>query len=252
MRAVLQGVGPLGSFGVFVRSDTNVEDLRSFTGAGLNLTVPNRVDFAEIMTSIRAVWASPFTERSFRWRQRLLQNPEHVYPSVLLHKTVPSEMSGVMVTVDLETGSTDNLTVSVSEGVAAVVDGGSPETLIVDRNGVTRLLASSRTPTRKVIPAPPEQGVRVMTARGLDPLLGGAEVGELRALADEVKARLSGENRDNTPWDIEFGFADGRAYLMQLRPLRSSRSPATHPFLVGLDTQGDDQVGLLDLSMALP
>ena len=30
--------GPDGSYGVFVRSDTNVEDLPGFTGAGLNLT----------------------------------------------------------------------------------------------------------------------------------------------------------------------------------------------------------------------
>ncbi len=31
--------------GVFVRSDTNVEDLAGFTGAGLNLTLPNVVGF---------------------------------------------------------------------------------------------------------------------------------------------------------------------------------------------------------------
>ena len=32
---------PLGEVAVFVRSDTNMEDLKDFTGAGLNLTVPN-------------------------------------------------------------------------------------------------------------------------------------------------------------------------------------------------------------------
>ncbi|PSQ96824.1 MAG: hypothetical protein BRD55_06005 [Bacteroidetes bacterium SW_9_63_38] len=36
--------GPLGTVGVFLRSDTNMEDLSTFTGASLNLTVPNVVD----------------------------------------------------------------------------------------------------------------------------------------------------------------------------------------------------------------
>jgi len=53
--------GTDGSYGVFVRSDTNVEDLPGFTGAGLNLTVPNVVGFENVLQSIRRVWASPFT-----------------------------------------------------------------------------------------------------------------------------------------------------------------------------------------------
>ena len=41
--------GPDGSYGVFVRSDTNVEDLPGFTGAGLNKTIPNAVGFENLM-----------------------------------------------------------------------------------------------------------------------------------------------------------------------------------------------------------
>ena len=36
--------GEPGSYGVFIRSDTNVEDLPQFTGAGLNETIPNVVE----------------------------------------------------------------------------------------------------------------------------------------------------------------------------------------------------------------
>jgi hypothetical protein len=35
---------PIGSVPVFLRSDTNMEDLKDFTGAGLNLTIFNSVD----------------------------------------------------------------------------------------------------------------------------------------------------------------------------------------------------------------
>ncbi len=39
--AMAKEFGPPGSYGVFVRSDTNVEDLPQFTGAGLSETVAN-------------------------------------------------------------------------------------------------------------------------------------------------------------------------------------------------------------------
>ncbi|MBC7792845.1 MAG: hypothetical protein H7Z43_03985, partial [Clostridia bacterium] len=142
--AALEKLGEVGKFGVFVRSDTNVEDLKDFNGAGLNKTVFNRVGRASILTAIREVWASPFADRSYRWRQRLLTNPEFVFPSVVLHKTVPSELSGVLVTTDIETGASDAITVSISEGAAAVVDGGVPETIVVRTNGETRFIASNR------------------------------------------------------------------------------------------------------------
>ena len=52
-----------------MRSDTNVEDLAGFTGAGLNLTLPNVVGFDNLVRAISQVWASPFTARAFAWRQ---------------------------------------------------------------------------------------------------------------------------------------------------------------------------------------
>ena len=43
--------------GLFVRSDTNVEDLAGFTGAGLNLTLPNVVGFDALLAAIQALSA---------------------------------------------------------------------------------------------------------------------------------------------------------------------------------------------------
>ena len=55
--------------GAFIRSDTNVEDLPGFTGAGLNLTLFNVVGFDNIVKGILEVWASPYTQRAWAWRQ---------------------------------------------------------------------------------------------------------------------------------------------------------------------------------------
>ena len=81
---------------MFVRSDTNAEDLPEFTGAGLNLTVPNQVGTQQIIQAIKNVWASPFTERAYDWRSRFLIGSEQVYPSVILMRAVPSDKSGVI------------------------------------------------------------------------------------------------------------------------------------------------------------
>ena len=65
----------IGSLPVFLRSDTNMEDLKDFTGAGLNLTLFNVVDVDKIFKGIREVWASPYSERRFRWRQSFWRFP---------------------------------------------------------------------------------------------------------------------------------------------------------------------------------
>ena len=251
VEAALNVLGKPNSFGAYVRSDTNVEDLKDFTGAGLNLTVFNCVGLRSMLAAIREVWASPFTERSYRWRQRLLANPEHVYPSVILHRTVPGELSGVMVTTDLDTGSSDALTISASEGVSAVVDGGAPETIVIDKDGNVRLLASSRTATRKIIPPPPAEGTNLVDATGRDPLLGNAEREELKNLAAEVLAKIP-PRAGGMPWDIEFGFVGHKAFLMQIRPLRISRAAAAQPFLKALDDKATLPSTPIDLNADVP
>ena len=60
LRRVLEETfGADGSYALFVRSDTNMEDLPGFSGAGLNLTVPNVVGFENVLQAILRVWASP-------------------------------------------------------------------------------------------------------------------------------------------------------------------------------------------------
>ncbi|MFH1723689.1 MAG: PEP/pyruvate-binding domain-containing protein [Elusimicrobiota bacterium] len=246
----LARVGRPGAFGVFVRSDTNVEDLKEFTGAGLNLTVPNVVARDSVFSAIRSVWASPYSERSYAWRQRILLDPEHVYPSVILHKTVPSEISGVLVTMDMETGDPGQVTVSASEGVAAVVDSGLPETIVVPRQGgAPRWLSSSRTATRKAVPPLPKEGLEVLPASGGEPLLGPARIKDIL----HVVSRLETIERADpaVPWDVEFGFLGDRMFLMQLRPLKVSRSAVRQPYLRKLDREVSSRIGEVDMSRPL-
>ena len=235
--------GADGSYGVFVRSDTNVEDLPGFTGAGLNLTVPNVVGVDRVLQALQRVWASPFTARAFAWRQALMSEPEHVYPAILLLKSVPSEKSGVMVTRDVDTGAEGVLSVAVNEGVGGAVDGQAAESLRIDTaTAHVRLLAQATAPTRRTLSL--DGGVDAVPASGADTVLSDGEIAQLielaRVLPERFPAIVDGDGHAAAA-DIEFGFLDGKLKLFQIRPLVESARARGNAYLASLDS------GLKDL-----
>ncbi len=230
-------LGPDGSYGVFVRSDTNVEDLPGFTGAGLNLTVPHVVGFDNILSAIRRVWASPFTLRSFGWRHAYLENPEHVYASVLLMKTVPVEKSGVMVTKNLATGKSGWLTVAVNEGVGGAVSGQTAEELSIQTDtGEVTLLSQATEPLKRIVLN--TGGMRKVDAGGRDTLLSQQEISQLIALARQLPDKfpsLTAPGGQTIPADVEFGFLDSRLVLFQIRPLVDDAQTQKDRYLLRMD-----------------
>jgi len=238
LRAAMEWVfGSGGSYGVFVRSDTNVEDLPGFTGAGLNLTRPHVIGFEKVLQAILQVWASPFTERAYGWRQAHMEHPEQLYVSVLLMRSVPAEKSGVMVTADVATGDRDWLTVAVNEGIGGAVDGQRAEELLVERGGGrVRLVAQAAEPFKRVLS--PEGGISRVPASGTDQILTAAEIGTLVAMAENLPARFPGlvdAEGAPAPADIEFGFAGGRFALFQIRPFLDSSRARRSRYLQRLD-----------------
>jgi hypothetical protein len=236
--------GPDGTYGVFVRSDTNVEDLPGFSGAGLNLTVMNVVGFEHVVKAIRQVWASPFTERAYQWRQALMDKPEHVYVSILLLKSVPSEKSGVMVTADVESGRPGLLSVAVSEGVGGAVSGQTAEELRIDPGrGKTLLLAQATEPLKSDLQA--EGGIARVPASGAEAVLRAAEIGQLIDLAAALPQRfpfIQDAQGRPAPADVEFGFVQGRLALFQIRPFLESTRARQSLFLNRLDEAGKQPV----------
>jgi len=229
--------GQEGGYGVFVRSDTNVEDLPGFTGAGLNQTVPHVVGFDAIMAAISEVWASPFTARAYGWRRNVIDPDTPVLPSVLLQRSVPADKSGVLITADVSGGRPGMLSIAVNEGVGGVVDGQRAETLRVDSaTGNVRLLASATAPYRRELAA--DGGLREVPASGAARVLEPAEIEKLvefaRVLPERYPAFFQGPSSARAV-DVEFGFVDGELMLFQLRPWQRDPRNATHPYLRRLD-----------------
>jgi hypothetical protein len=235
--AMAQAFGPDGSYGVFVRSDTNVEDLPGFTGAGLNLTVANVVGFDAIADGIRRVWASPFSARAFAWRQALMSEPEHVYPAVLLLRSMPAAKSGVMVTCDVETGALDALSIAVNEGVGGAVEGQAAESLRVDlATGRVRLLARASAPWQRVLL--PEGGTALLPVSASEVVLEEQEIAQLIELARTLPQRfppITDAEGAPAPADVEFGFLGGKLKLFQIRPFLESAQARSSSYLAALD-----------------
>ena len=211
--------------GVFVRSDTNVEDLAGFTGAGLNLTLPNVVGYENLLHGIMRVWASPFTARAFAWRQSHMTQPEHVYTSILLLESVASDKSGVLVTQDIDTGDRGVVSVAVNEGLGGAVDGQAAESLRISLNGSSvRVLATATAPWRRV--PDPKGGLEFLPSSGSDTVLQPGEIEQVIDFASHLPDKfppITDDEGNPAPADVEFGFLNGELRLFQLRPFLDSK-----------------------------
>ena len=241
-QALANAFGDSPAPGVFVRSDTNVEDLAGFTGAGLNLTLPNVVGFDALVAAIPRVWASPFTARAFAWRQSHMENPEHVYTSILLLESVPSDKSGVMVTQDIDTGNREVISVAVNEGLGGAVDGQAAESLRIALDGsFVRVLATATAPEMRR--PDPAGGLQFLPSSGSDTTLSENEIEQLIEFASDLPATFPAivdDDGNPAPADVEFGFLDGDLRLFQLRPFLESKSASGIAYLQQMEARLDD------------
>lgn len=222
---------PMGNIPVFVRSDTNMEDLKDFTGAGLNLTLFNVVEEEKILQGIRDVWASPFSERSYKWRQKYLLNPENVYPSILIIPSVNVDYSGVLITSGVNSGDPSDLTVAFNRGVGGAVEGQAAESYLLKANGENFLLFPAREPKYRTIP--PSGGSMMVNTTFEQPVLKPKNLESIIKLAGEVREimpRTPGMESEG-PFDIELGFINDRIWLFQIRPFAENKNAKGSDYL---------------------
>ncbi len=237
LRQTLEKTFGSSNIGVFVRSDTNVEDLPNFTGAGLNLTLPNVIGFDYLIGAINKVWASPFTKRAFAWRQSHMEKPQYVYPSVLLLRSVASDKSGVMVTADIDTGDQNILSVAVNEGVGGAVDGQAAESLRINRSNASVLVLATATAPMRRQPSP-EGGLAELPVNGSETILLPEEIKQLIQFSNELPEKFPAivdDAGNPAPADVEFGFVRGQLNLFQIRPFLDNDTVKDTGYLLDMD-----------------
>ncbi|TVZ51299.1 PEP/pyruvate-binding domain-containing protein [Dokdonia sp. Hel_I_53] len=230
----------LGQTPVFLRSDTNMEDLEEFTGAGLNLTLFNILDEDKILNGIKDVWASPYTERSFKWRQQYLSNPENVFPSILIIPSVDVDYSGVMITKGINMGTDEDLTIAFSRGAGGAVDGQAAETRLVTTTG-DRLLSPAR--QADYIRLPSKGGVAKKIATFDKQILNTKNIEDIRKIAEAIRTRLpemTGSDYDGA-YDVELGFENNKLWLFQIRPFVENKTAKTSEYLESISPKIDNE-----------
>jgi phosphoenolpyruvate synthase/pyruvate phosphate dikinase len=200
--------------------------------------------FDDVLEGIKKVWASPFTYRSFSWRQSVISDPNLVYPSILILESVPSEKSGVLITADVDTGNPEYMTIATAEGVGGTVDGSPAETLLWRPDGRVTMLSQFKSAEQRILILTGRGGVKMVPATGSEFVLSGQERRALVDAAQKIKASFVPE-KDATgrplPWDIEYGFVKGNLYLFQTRPFVGNSDLRNLPALSALDQGMRDQ-----------
>ncbi|MCM4165306.1 MULTISPECIES: PEP/pyruvate-binding domain-containing protein [unclassified Arenibacter] len=235
----------IGEIPVFLRSDTNMEDLKNFTGAGLNLTIFNVADKEKIISGIKDVWASPYSERSFKWRQKYLLNPQNVFPSILIIPSVDVDYSGVLITKGISSGNPDDLTIAFSRGAGGAVDGQSAETYLVRDNGGTQLLAPAREMYHNRLPVVGGTEKRMSTFENF--ILNQKNIDEIRTLAKTIRETMPTETKSDYEgaYDVELGFQNNRLWLFQIRPFVENKKALSSQYLESITPK-------IDLDKSIP
>lgn len=236
---------PLGSVPVFLRSDTNMEDLKDFTGAGLNLTIFNEVQKEKIIQGIKDVWASPYTERSFKWRQKYLLNPENVFPSILVIPSVDVDYSGVLITKGIASGNDNDLTIAFSRGAGGAVDGQAAESYNIKTDGTYQLLSPAREAYHNTLPVTGGTGKKVATFQ--TSLLNAQNITEIVELSKTLRNTLAKKtNSDyNGAYDVELGFKDNKLWLFQIRPFVENKNALGSNYLKSITPEVNTKKELL-------
>ena len=215
--AVLDAYHRLGdNVRVAVRSSGTGEDSEGTSFAGMNATFTNVAGDGQVLAALVDCWASLWGSRSISYRssQGITDEPAL---AVIVQQMVPSERSGVMFTVDPSTGNPDHVVIEAAVGQGEVVVSGEvePDTYVIDKKGPRLLHVRVGTQRQAIVQGPDGEDLRVQLteAEGGRRVLSDDQALELAALGLRVEAHYG------CPQDTEWAIADGRAVLVQSRPI---------------------------------
>ncbi|MEL6710406.1 MAG: phosphoenolpyruvate synthase [Pseudomonadota bacterium] len=232
-----------------VRSSATAEDLPDASFAGQQETVLNVRGLDQIKLRIREVFASLFNDRAIAYRVHQGFDHAQVALSAGVQKMIRSDIgaSGVMFTLDTESGFRDVVFITSSYGLGEMVVQGAvnPDEFYVHKNTLAagRPAVLRRTVGGKAIKMiyaepgseQPVQTVEVETAERQRFSLNDTQIEELARQAVAI------EQHYQRPMDIEWALdgIDGQLYIVQARPetVQSRASNVLERYT--LDAQGD-------------
>lgn len=200
-----------------VRSSATAEDLPTASFAGQQDTYLNIRGQSELLKAIQNCWASLFTDRAISYRAKNNFDYKAVLLSVVVQEMVIPEVSGIMFTADPISGRRKTVSIDASFGLGeALVSGLVTADLYQVRD--QRITKKQIAKKKVAIYSLPEGGT---VTRDISPkkqevqALSDDRIIELAALGQKIEAYYGVEQ------DIEWGFASGKFYILQSRPITS-------------------------------
>jgi pyruvate,water dikinase len=232
---------------VAVRSSATAEDLPDASFAGQQETLLNVVGIENVMHAIKEVFASLYNDRAISYRVH--QNFDHsqVALSAGIQRMVRSDIgaSGVMFTLDTESGFRDAVFITSSYGLGEMVVQGAvnPDEFYVHK---PTLAAGRPAVIRRTIGSKSQQMVYSDGAERVKIEPVPEALRQQFSLTDDditelAKQALIIEKHYQRPMDIEWGKDgnDGKIYILQARPETvKSRSNAQSIQRYSLSTNG--------------
>ena len=214
-----------GEISVAVRSSATAEDLPEASFAGQQETFLNVVGIEDVLGRIKEVFASLYNDRAISYRVH--QGFEHadVALSAGIQRMVRSDIgaSGVMFSIDTETGFKDAVFVTSSWGLGECVVQGSvnpdefyihKQTLAANKPAILRRNRGSKLIKMVYGDSVAVDTVDTSDSEQLSFSLSDADVTELAKMAVTI------EQHYGRPMDIEWGKdgSDNKLYILQARP----------------------------------
>jgi pyruvate,water dikinase len=217
-------------FSVAVRSSATAEDLPTASFAGQQETFLNVSGLGEVMRRIKDVFASLFNDRAISYRVHQGFDHHQVALSAGIQRMVRSDIgaSGVMFTLDTESGFRDVVFITASYGLGEMVVQGAvnPDEFYVykpalnaGKKAILRRNIGSKHVQMTYAVGANAASEPVVTSEVAETLRGqfcisDADVEALAQIAIEI------ENHYARPMDIEWAKdgTDGKMYIVQARP----------------------------------
>jgi rifampicin phosphotransferase len=217
-----------GNGAVAVRSSATAEDLPEAAFAGQQETFLNILGEEELMSAVRACWASLWSERAMLYRVHQKVEQSTVKLAVVVQKMVPADVAGVMFTANPVSGARNELIIDASPGLGEAVVSGmvTPDHFLVNKR--SGQIVEQQMGNREVMIRPKTGGgteqVHLKEEAAPAAVLPPQRVKKLSKLGIEI------ERHYRAPQDIEWAWVrnsgeSGKFFILQARPMTALPEP---------------------------
>jgi pyruvate,water dikinase len=216
VREGLTHLGAAASDTFAVRSSSTLEDLAQAAFAGQHDTYLNVRGFESLCERVRDCFVSLWGERAVLYRRRQGFSQREAKMAVVVQRQIACEVAGVGFSINPVSGRLDRLAIDANYGLGESVVSGECEVdhFELDKRSLEVVGRSVGHKDRMVAATPDGAEERPVPADRADrPCLDDAQLLEVAKLLKKV------EYHYGWPQDIEWGFAGGKLWQFQSRPV---------------------------------